>query len=227
MSTQYRDPPKWKQNAAQSLDVELFQRMQAASTLCDRIVQASNLQLQLGREHVEAGGDFLEVLVGTEKYEKIRAAAEAEEAAARAPKVEAPAEVVPEAAPEVEAPKVEKKEPKRKYMPRLNASPFYVLAVRAMELQEELAPLVHALGQHLVDAGVDVRRLNDEEIIAEVIRNEFGVDVEEISPVEYDLMCDTLRKSQEWLQQFRREHADEIRLMEGRPDPGEAGATDG
>lgn len=226
MSTQYRDPPKWKQNASQSLDVELFQRLQAASTLCDRFIQASSIQLQSMREHMDAGGDFLEALVGTEKYEKMRAAAEAEEAALAAPA----AETLPKAAPKAEAPKVEQKEttPKRKYMPRVNASPFFVLAVRALELQEELAPVVHELGHALLAAGVDIRRLADDDIIARVAREEFGVDLEQISEVEYDLMRDTIVKTQEWVRQFRAEHADEIRQMEsGKLDPGEAGATDG
>src|SRR5690242_9717269 len=134
MSTQYRDPPQWKQNATRDLDVKLFKRLEAASVLCDRFAAAANIQLQVTQDHVAAGGDPLEALMGSDQYAKMCAASDAEE------KAQAEAKAAPVAAPapaKTEEPATGPKR-KHKYVPRVNAAPFYVLAARAMELQAEL-----------------------------------------------------------------------------------------
>jgi leucyl aminopeptidase (aminopeptidase T) len=189
MSTQYRDPPQWKQNASRENEVKLFMRLESAAILCQHFIDAANMQFQIMQEHVNAGGDPLEAIVGSDHYEKIRKASEAEEAA----------KTKPEVAPKVEAPASppadEPKKPKHKYVPRVNAAPFFVLAARAMDLQAELAPIVHELSEKLTAAGVNVSKLVHRDIIAQVIRDEFGIELEEIDEATYEEMREALRQT--------------------------------
>jgi hypothetical protein len=228
MSTQYRDPPQWKTNAAERLDVEMFARLNAASDLCDRFLKVANKQLNEVHEHVESGGDFLEALVGSASYAKMRAAADAAEAASVSGSEKAPASVTnPEQSGEQKepaSPQTPDETPKRKYMPRLKAEPVYVMALRAAELQRELIPILQDFGRALLASGVDIRRHLHPDVVAQVIRDEFGVELEEIDQPTFDLMRDTIVKTNEWLREFKQKAAEE---MNGAPPGGEAPATDG
>lgn len=246
MSTQYRDPPQWKTNAAERLEVEMFSRLNAASNLCDRFLKVAGAQLRAAQEHMDSGGDFLELLVGSKTYDEMRAEAEgsASTGSGQAGSFSGSSEKVPDplvsshnkgsastgsgqagtfSAQDAEKEPDPKPDPKRKYVPRLKAEPVYVMALRAAELQRELIPILKEFGHALLRAGVDVRRHLHEDVVAQVIRDEFGVELEELDQPTLDLMRDTIVKTNQWLREFKQKAAEE---MEGESPGGEDMATD-
>jgi len=70
---------------------------------------------------------------------------------------------------------------------------------------------------------VDVRRHLHEDVVAQVIRDEFGVELEELDQPTLDLMRDTIVKTNQWLREFKQKAAEE---MEGESPGGEDMATD-
>ncbi len=225
MSTDYRNSSQRKLNAVQKLEVEMFTRLNAASEVCDRLLKAAGRQIDDINQHVKAGGDIVEALMGSEDYDKM-VAESASGSVAPAVGENAPSKgsgtfsELPEKEPDP------RPDPKRRYLPRIKAPPIYVLLVRVAELQRELVPLVQGMGDALIDAGVDVMRILKPDLVAQAVREEFGIELEDIDDATYDLMVDTITKTQQWLREFKEKHAQEI-AAKGAPPPGKDAATDG